>query len=245
MRELIKKCVGKFGPTHIDVMIKVIDNLLEVKEHLVILDIGGGSGEYWTENTYLNKLIRENRLQVRILDAQIPSENRNSILIFQKGYVPDDLASIESKTFDIVLAFDLIEHLTRDRGYLMLYQMERISRYFCMIFTPNGFVYQSPDALNVFNAHISGWTPKDLRQFGYTIFRGHSGFKFLFGVYGLPKWKFDSKILHNLLVLTTLFSQILVSRLPSKSFAFIGIKKAELTEKELKLSRINRDNTKG
>jgi len=59
---------------------------------------------------------------------------------FIQGNVTSDLAAIESKSFDIVIAMDLIEHLPKSDGYKLLYEMERIARKACMIMTPNGFV---------------------------------------------------------------------------------------------------------
>ena len=240
MRLFIKKIVGSLAPSNVDVITQVINQLLKNNKSVQILDIGGGSGKLWTENSCLVHLIEKKILQVNIFDAQIPETNKNSVLTFHQGFVPEDLAKVKKKTFDLVLAIDLIEHLPRDKGYLMLYQMERLSKHFCFIFTPNGFVYQSPDPLNIFNAHISGWTPKELKEFGYTKFRGHSGLKFFFGAHGLPKWEFNSRILHNVWVLTHLVSRILVTRFPGKSFAFSGIKRVESIEKEFDLSRINK-----
>jgi hypothetical protein len=244
MRGLIKKCIAELAPTHLDLLIKTIDKLLIEKGQLNILDIGGGSGQYWVENDYLIKIIQQKKLRITIFDAQIPSSNEISNLTFQEGFVPDGLVGIAPKTFDLVLAFDLIEHLSRDQGYLMLYEMERISNNFCIIFTPNGFVYQGPEPDNRFNAHISGWTPKDLKQFGYTEFRGHSGHKKLFGVYGIPKWNFSSKLIHKFHVLILQMSRIFVYRFPSKSFAFSGVKNVVFDVKRIELSRINKSKSK-
>jgi hypothetical protein len=75
------------------------------------------------------------------------------------------------------VAFDLIEHLSREDGYKLLYEVDRISAFASLIFTPNGFVWQPPTEKNSFDAHLSGWTPSEFRRMGWSKLKGHGGSK--------------------------------------------------------------------
>jgi hypothetical protein len=84
------------------------------------------------------------------------------------------------KSFDAVLALDLIEHLTKSEGEKLLTDMERIARKKVIIFTPNGFLEQHEYDGNIRQVHKSGWTVSEMRKKGYKIF-GVNGIKLLKG----------------------------------------------------------------
>jgi hypothetical protein len=203
-----------------------------------ILDIGGGSGEYWVKNEKLRKKLENHEISVTIFDAVIPSAEKNPFLNYVQGEAPEGLERFEDASFEFVVAFDVIEHISSESGYLLLYAMERICSLKAMIFTPNGFVYQKPEHRNPFNAHISGWKTQTFKRFGWGQIRGHSGLRALFGVYGLPK--FDSKIrlVHHLIILGLLTSQAIIFRAPRFSYAISALyEKKKYTSVDL--SRIN------
>lgn len=238
MRETIKKSVVRIAPTHIDLAIRTINGMIEKGRTISILDIGGGSGEYWVKNEKLRSLLENQNIKVTIFDALIPISSRDSLLAYVQGEAPKDLVNLEDMSFDFVVAFDVIEHVSSENGFLMLYAMERISKLGAMIFTPNGFVYQRPEPGNPFNAHISGWEPDVFKKFGWTGVRGHSGFKVLFGIYGLPKYRSRIKHINYLWVAFLLFSQILVFRIPKYSYA-ISAFYVKRYDEIVNLSRIN------
>lgn len=70
------------------------------------------------------------------------------------------------KSFDCVLASDLIEHLTKEDGFKLIYRMERIAIRKVIIYTPNGFLPQRAEYGNVLQEHRSGWTVKEMRKLG-------------------------------------------------------------------------------
>lgn len=238
MRESIKKSVVRIAPTHIDLAIRRINGMIEMGRTISILDIGGGSGEYWVQNEQLRHLIENQNIKVTIFDALIPKSSQNPLLAYVQGEAPKDLILLGDMSFDFVVAFDVIEHVSSENGFLMLYAMERISKLGAMIFTPNGFVYQRPEPGNPFNAHISGWKPNVFKQFGWKGIRGHSGFKALFGIYGLPKYRSRVKYINYLWVAFLLFSQILVFRIPKYSYA-ISAFYVKRYDEMVNLSRIN------
>lgn len=238
MRETIKKNVVRIAPTHIDLALRRINGMIEKGRTISILDIGGGSGEYWLKNEQLRGLLESNEIELTIFDAQIPVSEENPFLTYIQGEAPGGLKRFEDTSFDLVVAFDVIEHMSIDNGYLLLYAMERICRYKAMIFTPNGFVYQKPESGNPHNAHISGWKTQTFKSFGWGNIRGHSGLRSFFGIYGLPKFDSKIKFIHNLVILGLLISQVLIFRAPRFSYAISALyeKKEHAT---VELSRIN------
>jgi hypothetical protein len=72
------------------------------------------------------------------------------------------------KSFDCVLALDVIEHLTRREGFSLIEEMETIARRKIVIFTPNGFVPQRKEG-SPLQFHKSGWTVKDFKAMGFKI----------------------------------------------------------------------------
>lgn len=162
-----------------------------------ILDIGAGPATLWLKPEILAQS-RNVEIEVTLFDANesTPKDLDVEGLAFQKivGLAPADLTRIPTNSFDVVIAYDLIEHLPKHEGYELLYEINRICKSTSIIFTPNGHVWQPPASNNPFNKHISGWTAKELKRMGWKITRGHTGFKVQFGPYGilrnglLPKW---------------------------------------------------------
>lgn len=85
---------------------------------------------------------------------------------------------VRPKSFDTVLALDVLEHLTKGDGLNMIKNMEKIASKKAVIFTPNGFLHQPEYDGNVFQAHQSGWDVKAFRNMGYEV-KGINGLKFL------------------------------------------------------------------
>lgn len=77
------------------------------------------------------------------------------------------LPTFKDRSFDLVFALDVIEHLEKPDGGRMLSEMERVARRRVLIFTPNGFYPQESD--DPWQVHRSGWTHADFRPRGYTV----------------------------------------------------------------------------
>jgi SAM-dependent methyltransferase len=85
----------------------------------------------------------------------------------------EDLGSLfPAKSFDCCVALDLIEHLPREGGEVLLEDLERIARHRVILFTPNGFLPQQ-SADGDLQEHLSGWTPGDFQAKGYRVFGMH------------------------------------------------------------------------
>ena len=198
-------------------------------EHLRILDCGSGSGNMWTVGR-LGEFVKANsqRLSVSLLDAASPEAKLDpAIFVNVVGNLPQALSSIPDDSFDVVLAFDVIEHLEKSNGYLLLYEMDRVGRDCQIIFTPTGFLWQPPSRNNPHNAHISGWFPRELRLLGWKRQTGLMGFKWLMAPYGAQRFSSRSKIASVLLDLGMRLSQVFARPFPSLAHSFFAVKKSK------------------
>jgi SAM-dependent methyltransferase len=92
------------------------------------------------------------------------------------------------RSFDGVVALDLIEHLEKKDGLVLLDTIERIARKRVVIFTPNGFLPQGEYDNNPWQVHRSGWEVSEMQARGYRII-GLNGWRPLRGEKGYVKWQ--------------------------------------------------------
>ena len=83
------------------------------------------------------------------------------------------------KSFDLVLALDIIEHLDKDESLSMIRQCEKIARKAVILETPKGYVPQNLDITghggHEFQTHRCGWELAELQQMGYqTVVRDYT-----------------------------------------------------------------------
>jgi len=223
MKKYIKKMLVKFFPSQFEVLELTLLNIKRIsnRQQIKILDLGAGPAQYY------EKLFFESDptlIKVDLMDA-FPFEGNpdtapNVSIQRVRGVVPGDLSDIQSNSYDLVVAFDLIEHLSRDEGYRLLYEIDRIAEHASVIFTPNGFVWQPPTSKNSFDAHLSGWTPAELRSLGWTRIKGHAGAKSLRGPYALPSINLGIWIIKKLDFIASVYSQIAYKH----AFAFTAVK---------------------
>lgn len=223
-RVLFRKVSTSLPISLSDLLTHEIRQLGKKSTQLTILDLGAGSANYWADvlKEFPNFQFELHLMDAAVIDGSsfsLPNVRQSRI----QGMIPTDLTAFPDNAYDLVVAFDLIEHLPKDTGYLLLYEVDRISSSTSVIFTPNGFVWQPPSVNNVFNAHLSGWQPRELRNLGWKKIRGHTGFQGLHGPYGMHKdwakgWFF--------LELGALL-QILVWKVPRYAFSFSATKRTK------------------
>lgn len=77
------------------------------------------------------------------------------------------------KSFDVVIAMDVIEHLEKKEGFELLKQCETIARKAVVIETPLGYIPQNIDILGYggdeWQTHRSGWIHNDFSRRGYKV----------------------------------------------------------------------------
>jgi len=76
-----------------------------------------------------------------------------------------------SKSIDVILASEVIEHLPREREVKFLKEIEDICRKRIIITTPNGFLKQAEELIenSPLQKHKSGWSVKDFKRHGYRV----------------------------------------------------------------------------
>ena len=126
------------------------------------------------------------------IDVHQPSIDYNQKHGIYTEYRCIDLSEIErhlsEKFYDAVLMFDVLEHLTKDDGTVLLEKAQRIAKKFVIVHTPSGFFPQAAAPDNPMEEHLSGWTVEEMRRLGYEV-RGSNGLKMLRGDYTRIKWK--------------------------------------------------------
>ena len=189
-----------------------------LKDCRTLLDIGCGEG-------YHLEAIK-NSLAFSIgIDSFLPSlhiardQKRYTHTIQMNANLVEN--AFYNTVFDAVVAFDLIEHLSKSEGNALLKAMERISRKKIIVFTPNGYLHQSALGGNPFQIHRSGWTAAEMRARGYEV-TGVHGIKPLLGEASIPKFR-PKKFWKIISVLT----QALCLRLPQISFQIFCVKNIE------------------
>ena len=107
---------------------------------------------------------------------------------YRKMDVSDITNYFEPHSFDIVLAADLIEHVSKEAGFQLLRDMETLARKRVIVFTPNGFLPQEAYDGNLFQKHVSGWTCDEMHNLGFRVI-GASGVKFIRGERAAIRYK--------------------------------------------------------
>ncbi len=137
---------------------------------------------------------------------------------YRRMNVLDIEKNIPDRSFDCVVALDLIEHLTKEDGRRLLHAMERIARRKVVVFTPQGFLPQHAVGGNEFQRHLSGWEVDEMRGMGYRVL-GMSGWKPLRGAEARPAWQ-----PHFLCERLSLLTEPLFEQRPKHAFQILCIK---------------------
>jgi len=78
------------------------------------------------------------------------------------------------KSLDVVLAAEVIEHLTPENGYLLLKEMERVSRKTVIVTTPTPRVVFSGETNRImfspYDKHITSWRIRDFKKLGFRVY---------------------------------------------------------------------------
>jgi hypothetical protein len=77
------------------------------------------------------------------------------------------------KSFDLVIALDIIEHLEKEESLRMIAACERIARKAVVLETPKGYIPQNLDiqghGADEWQTHRSGWESDELVKMGYKV----------------------------------------------------------------------------
>ncbi len=138
-----------------------------------VLDVGCG------RNSPVRILKNKNMIGI---DGFLPYiiENKNNP--GHKDYILCDVRHlcVKEKSVDCVVAFELIEHLTRHDGIELMKNMENAAKKKIIISTPNGWLEQNEFDGNKLQHHKSAWEIEDFKEYGYNVF-GINGIKWFKG----------------------------------------------------------------
>jgi SAM-dependent methyltransferase len=127
----------------------------------------------------------------------------------------------KKKSFDAVIALDVIEHLNKKDGFRLIKIMQALACKKIILLTPNGFVPQTGEG-NGLQEHLSGWSVSDFKKLGFKVI-GRYGPKNLRGE--KAELKYGPKVLWGLL---SEFSNLFYTRNnPQKAYSLLVYKNAK------------------
>lgn len=148
----------------------------ELKDQESVLDVGCG------DNSPLAKVKKKFR-SVGI-DAFGPSIKKSKKNKIHDEYRVGDILKLDSffkpKSFDAVVALDVVEHFKKKDALKLMKSMEQLARKKVIILTPFGFAKQDAYDGNPYQEHKSGWSISDFTKCGYTVC-GMRGLRFIRG----------------------------------------------------------------
>jgi SAM-dependent methyltransferase len=136
------------------------------RESQTILDVGCGKGE---RMKFIKSLGHFSSVGVDIFLPWLRACQQEKI---HDHYVLCDVRHLpfRPKSFDIVLAAEVIEHLDKEDGEPFLDTLERLARRQVIITAPVGFnAYHDESDGNPYQEHRSVWEPCELKRRGYII----------------------------------------------------------------------------
>lgn len=135
-------------------------------------------------------------------------------------YILADIKKVEfkPKSFDCVIALDVLEHLTKKEGAELIKKMENVAKKKIIIFTPNGFSRQDEYDEDKLQIHKSGWTVDEFKKRGYEV-KGINGWKPLRKE--KAEFRFRPRIVNLLLSDLT---QKITYHLPRSAFQLLAVK---------------------
>ena len=156
------------------------------------------------------------------VDAWAPALEQSRSRAIHNDYVQMSVLDIGQrfppKSFDYVLATELIEHLTAEDGLNLILQMEAIARKRVILTTPNGFLEQDEEWGNPLQKHLSGWTVAQFEAMGYKVI-GVEGLWFLRGHMATIVWW-----PRPFWAIVSVISQYVTTRHPRMAFRLICVK---------------------
>lgn len=179
-----------------------------------VLDVGCGS------SSPLGKINKNfYSMGIDVFESSIKKSKKAKI---HDHYKLGDILKLKSffipKSFDAVVALDVVEHFEKKDAIELINAMEKIARKKVIIFTPYGFTQQHPYNGNPYQVHKSGWFIDDFKKRGYNIY-GMRGFRFIRGEYATIKynpWMFWGTL--------SVISQIFVYYFPQLAYQLLAVK---------------------
>jgi 2-polyprenyl-3-methyl-5-hydroxy-6-metoxy-1,4-benzoquinol methylase len=156
------------------------------------------------------------------IDVYKPALNKSKKRNLHDNYVQGNVLDIgkffKPKSFDAVIALDLIEHLNKRDALKLIASMERLARKKVLFMTPNGFTDQNDYDTNPYQVHKSGWKADEFKQLGFKVW-GLRGLKYIRG--NCASIKYKPWIMWGILAL---ISEYLLHFFPTYSYHLFAVK---------------------
>lgn len=183
-----------------------------------LLDVGCG------ERTPLADVLPRIPYSVGV-DAYLPAIEASRSAGLHTEYVHANVLALDEifppGSFDVVVAAEVIEHLSKADGLRLLASMARIARKRVVVVTPNGWLPQEPIDGNEYQRHLSGWEVAEMRALGYRVI-GANGWRPLRGdrahIRWRPEWLWEK---------VSFLTQDWVARSPRHAFHICCVKDLE------------------
>ena len=145
-----------------------------------ILDLGCGQGKPMEMIKLRMKISRS--VGVDLFEPYIAYGKANKI---HDEYIQKDIRKVKfpPKSFDVVIASHVLEHMDEGQAWKVLTNMERWAKRQVIIATPIGAHYHPLEDGNIWQLHKSSFTPDEFEKKGYKIKK--YGWKWLLGDYGI------------------------------------------------------------
>ncbi|MDO8748755.1 MAG: class I SAM-dependent methyltransferase [Candidatus Omnitrophota bacterium] len=106
---------------------------------------------------------------VDIFEPSVRESRRKKV---HSAYIVADINRLEFKpnSFDAVVACEVLEHLDKEDGLLLLERMEVWARKKVLVSCPNGYFPQAALYGNPHQVHRSGWDIEEIKNRGYSAY---------------------------------------------------------------------------
>jgi len=144
----------------------ILDVLPNNLDGLIVLDVGCGFGEWG----FLIKTRKQGAPYIIGMDIWLPYLEKlhplniyNELIQADAPYVP-----LKSKSIDIALACEVLEHLPKGQGNILLKELERVTKKLIVISTPLNYPQKDVHG-NPYERHVTEWAPDELKQLGFKV----------------------------------------------------------------------------
>lgn len=151
----------------------LIVKIMEIKPK-TILDMGTGFGKYGVLcREYLevwNKRYDRNDWEIKIDGIEVFKKYLTPIhhYVYDTVVTSDIRSIVKLKDYDLVLLFDVIEHLNKEEALELIRNLRKKAKKI-LISTPNGFMLQESWFGNEYERHKCGFKEEDFKEFNANV----------------------------------------------------------------------------
>lgn len=193
----------------------------QLGENNKVLDIGCGDGSLMT------KVNSDKKYEIVGVDLYKPSLEKAKRSGVYERLILKDIRKVKfkNKSFDVILASQVIEHLDKNDALKLINKFENMARHRVILTTPKGFVefdaFEDEDH-NELQEHKSGWEIKELQNMGYKVYGQGSGF-----VYRPSGLLYKYRKLKNILISISFLLSLVTYFLPATGAYLIAVKEIQ------------------